>query len=451
MIGLIGPADSVDLAMSVAAAGGYSDEVIARVYEHVEEAAGIAADLDLVCNVLLFTGRLPYLYAKAMQDLTSELQYIPYSGADLFRCIAQVLQERAGALPLVSIDVIDPAILNICFTELGLPLPAHVGIPDDGELSSERVKQDLIEFHQGTVARHEADLVLTCLSEVHAELQSQGLDVRRIEHSRISVSDALLNARMSSKLHRSRSSQLAVALYQIDAQALARADVYDREAARLRVHQGLLELARKYGGRLSVQDGGSFSLATNRGVIESAASRHAAGHASLLDRPDFGMELEVGFGIGDTFATAETNAKEALHLSSLKPGVHIVFPDGRVLSPGDKVTSSLQLHESGAILDLAGALGIGPLSVRRLLDALVQVNRDAFTPQQLGDAYGVQVRSARRIVSALVRAGYAHEAGVWAHAGAGRPQTLYRVDMKLLADGLDGDSEQTLDPALIQG
>ena len=56
MIGVIGPADSVRLALEIARAEGI-DQVIARSYETVDQAPSLARELDPVCQVLLLTGR----------------------------------------------------------------------------------------------------------------------------------------------------------------------------------------------------------------------------------------------------------------------------------------------------------------------------------------------------------------------------------------------------------
>ncbi len=60
MIGVIGPRDSIDLARAVASEEGLGENVVTRAYDLVEEAPALARELDEICQVLLFTGRVPF-------------------------------------------------------------------------------------------------------------------------------------------------------------------------------------------------------------------------------------------------------------------------------------------------------------------------------------------------------------------------------------------------------
>jgi predicted ArsR family transcriptional regulator len=52
-----------------------------------------------------------------------------------------------------------------------------------------------------------------------------------------------------------------------------------------------------------------------------------------------------------------------------------------------------------------------------------------LTARQLGDAYGIEARSARRLLNSLTKAGFATERGKEASRGAGRPQTVFEVHL----------------------
>lgn len=441
MIGIIGPTDSVSLAMLVATEGGFADEIVPRWYEHADEATAIARELDSSCHVVLFTGQVPYMLTSNSDLVQAELQFISHSGADLYRCIARVLIDRQGVMPRASIDSIEESIVMSTFAEMELPAPtAHpLGSPEDDVVVEDI--GEVVAFHRASLASGRAEVVLTCLAEVYAVLKAEGVAVWRIEHTTVTVTEALQKARLSDQLIRSRSEQLALAVFQIDGSALRKLDVYEREVARLHVHRELLDMARKNGGRLTALEGGAFSIATSRGTVESAIERQKAGQASLLNSLALDVDVRAGIGIGSTFSQAESNAKQALGLAKAHSDTHVVFPDGRVHS-GDVEGGAgyLQLQDnSRAFLDLAHRLGIGALSTRRLIDALGRIGHDAITAQQLADAYGVQARSARRLLTALAKEGLAADVGVWSKPGAGRPQALFKVDVKaLIASATDG-------------
>lgn len=438
MIGLIGPSDSVAFAMAVATEGGYADQLVSRVYDHADQTIPLVRELNQTCQVILFTGQAPYSFVVNSGEFAGEIQFISHSGIDLYRCIVQVLMDHGGRMPTVSIDSIDEELVLSGFSEMGLPTPSvHPIITPDGEMGSDAIER-VVEFHRDAITSGRVETALTCLAEVNSRLVVEGLPVWRIEHTRATVAQALETARLSDQLIRSRGEQLAVALFQIDSQAQRKLDVYERELARLRVHRELLEIARKSGGRLEALEGGEFALTTTRGVIEAAISREAAGHASLLQPLKPESKVRVGVGIGASFSQAESNARHALGLSILHDESHVVFPDGRVYSSKKESTRpALRLDDDfGSFLKLSRRLGIGPLSTKRLIDALKRMGDQPFSAQQLAEAYGVQVRSSRRFITALISEGFAEEVGLWAKSGAGRPKSLYRVDTKALIDSL---------------
>ena len=82
MIGIIGPEDSVIRASSVAAGLGLGDAVLTRSYETWQSVPALATELDAVCGVLLFTGRVPYTIARKSPGIQASLDFIPHDGTE---------------------------------------------------------------------------------------------------------------------------------------------------------------------------------------------------------------------------------------------------------------------------------------------------------------------------------------------------------------------------------
>lgn len=444
MIGVIGPSDSVRLVLAVAAEEGRADEVIGRTYRRPDQAAEIAVELDGLCKVILFTGRVPYLHATTNTTLTAQTQFISHSGDDLYRAIAQILIDRQGVMPRVSVDTLDTETANAAFADLDLAAPVDVFAMVWDELGGDGVEpvrsvataKQITAQHRARFEAGEVDLCLTCLASTRELLRRSGVPVHRIDHTHLSVRDALHNAWLSAELVQSRATQLAVAIISALPADAVRLDSHGRERARLAVHHALLDQTKKLSGRLSSVDENTYVITTNRGAVESAILRAEARQSSLLNLPDLESTLTVGIGIGESYALAEDHARRALQLAELSRVPTVVYPDGAVKTAAGGVSSLRLLETTPAMLDLAERIGIGPLSIRRLIDALGQLDAASVTSSSLARAYGVQHRSARRLLTALAAAGLADEAGVSAGPGAGRPQTVYRVDIRAMLRSL---------------
>ena len=126
-------------------------------------------------------------------------------------------------------------------------------------------------------------------------------------------------------------------------------------------------------------------------------------------------------------------------MSELYGDLHIGLPDGEVLlATQNERSAGYRLRETREPnLRVAEQLGLGPLAFARLTRALRQVDVSSLTATDLARAYGIEPRSARRLMTSLLRAGIATRMGVQGGPGAGRPQTVYRVDVAKLIPAAD--------------
>ena len=117
--------------------------------------------------------------------------------------------------------------------------------------------------------------------------------------------------------------------------------------------------------------------------------------------------VRVGVGLGATLAAAEQNARHALTMGERDGQLHVAFHDGEILrARPDSSPTTYRLRETDpAALRVASEIGIGPLTLTRLTRALQQVDASAVTAAELARAYGIETRSARRLITALQRAG----------------------------------------------
>jgi len=436
MIGVIGPIDSVRAVQRVAEDIDFAGDLVARPYQRVIQTTELARELAGFCQVVLCTGRAPYALVADDPALTTEVQYISHSGADLYHCLARMLIDGSGTLPTVSVDTMESDLTRYAFAELGLPEPVPVDLVSSDEAGLAAVETR----HRELLESGEVDAVMTCLSHVHASLAADGLPAWRISHTRPTLADSLHRAHLTDQLVRSRSLELGVVLFELDEAGLRRLSTFERESTRLAVHQQLLKLAHKHSGRLNALYDRSFLMTVTRGVIEEAVQRAKDQQRSLLTESAAApVGMHVGAGTGTSYGFAESNARQALEFARQQAIPHVVFPGGQVIAASPQRRPEVRLQDTdGPVLQLASRLGIGPLSARRLMNALAQLGDEPITAQQLAHAYGVQARSARRLLASLADAGLAREVGLRAHPGAGRPQTVYRVDLAEVTAGLDG-------------
>lgn len=437
MIGVIGPTDSVGLTLSVAEEMGASDQVVGRPYRSIDEALGLARGLDAVCRVLLFTGRVPYAIGRASDQLEARLLYVPHSGADLFRALAHLLRDHHGALPRISLDTIEEAVVREAYADLGVEPPRHVlPLGTEGDPARVRTASDIAGFHLGLARAGEVEVCVTCVGEVDRELRAAGVPTLRISHTRVAIREALHQALLAARLSITESSQPAVVLVHAaslreEVAANVGPGAYDLQRQRLRMREAVLDLAERLQGRLAEVDEATIIVYTNRGAVERTVARATVGPGGPFDLTGLTGDVGVGAGLGATVAAAEEHARQALVLGERDGDIHLVYQDGGVVRiPRTGPSSSFQLRATDAgALRVARELGIGPLALASLTLALRKVDASAVTAAELARAYGIEARSARRLMTSLQRAGIATATGRQGGVGAGRPQTVYRIDV----------------------
>jgi len=139
----------------------------------------------------------------------------------------------------------------------------------------------------------------------------------------------------------------------------------------------------------------------------------------------FEDHVVVSFGIASSVVTAEVLARRATSFAAA--GAH------SILDGGDGSVTIVGAKEPGAPADRAlPQIDIGPLSFRRLVRALQQLDPGATSSSELATAYGVTDRSARRLLKRLASIGVAVAIDSSSDGSRGRPKTIYRVDIDRL-------------------
>jgi hypothetical protein len=436
VIGVIGPSDSVARAEIVAVEEGIREAVIPRAYATIAEAPTLARELDPLCQVIVFTGRYPHALTVADGTYQSALQFIPHSGADLYATIVRVLKGGDCRWPRTSVDTIDTESLHEAFDDVGLEAPRHVIAPGvDGAEFGARTASDLVAFHRERYDAGEVDLCLTCVGSVFDALQEIGTPTLRIPHTASVVREALRKARLTEQLAITEATQPAAVLVSMSG-ILAGDDhrPYESQRRRLRAREAVIDIAERLHGRLADFDAETSMIYASRGMVELAIARISDGHDGPFSLRRLPPEARIGIGLGRTVADAEEHARQALAIGRRDGALHVGFPDGDVLRIAASGPATYRLREThpGA-LRVAERLGIGPLALSRLTSALKSLDPSAVTASELARAYGIETRSARRLITSLQKAGIASRLGQQAGAGAGRPQTIYRIDIDKLA------------------
>jgi hypothetical protein len=427
MIGLVGPDESVQGVLDVAAQLGCELLLLPSVYQRIEEAPQAAQRIAPMVQHILFTGQMAYAMARATGDLAPPLDTVDHTTADFARALFITATRFGGTVPEISVDLFDPRVLDETCADLGLPTPrlTRVVSSDPDELrNQESLVQSITEFHRKAWADGRSRACLTTFYQAARSLSDLGVPTVRVAHTRSSIRRALQRAQAAIDLGRAQRTQLVIGLLRINQSQLAKANraYLDADVERL------AELLR---GSCARRDNHTLVVHTTLGTLRDVLDAH--GIRTLIEL--IGGRGVIGFGTGIMATGAEENAELALKLADerrTEPALFLVMADGTVreLVAG----SALPMRETRPeLLALSQRLNLGVHSLHRLAAVLANFDTEQIGARDLAIAYGVSTRTARRVLTSLQEQGIAVQSGSGQGPGAGRPQKLYRVDMRKLA------------------
>jgi hypothetical protein len=408
-IGVVGPADLVDLVTSVASRATTS-RLVPLIYAHEDDSNDLLAAGQDEVDGILFTGVVPYVRANVAGVLRRPAEHVSYDGATLLRALVEQLRLGHDVTAL-SIDTLTKAQVIDTMTEARLPtdgihvLAYRVGLTSD----------EIVAFHRNAYDVGHTKVAITCLGSAFHQLSGEMYTVR-LAPSRHSILAALRHLEQTvSGLH-TGDARVAIGIVDLDGET---DEALSREVAAL-------------GGMLAqVEDG--YLIVSTRGAL--AMLTDSFEHWPLLQQLHSRHErVHIGFGIGRTAADAETQARFALGRSRAAGdavAAVAVGDNGDVIirTPIETVEPSHTFAaESLTVLGLRAGMSRETLLRLRVLVADSQDGR-GVSSSRVAEHLGVEQRTARKILKRLERAGVAHPM-VGQHDGSnGRPPTIYRLHL----------------------
>ena len=101
---VVGPADSVKLISSVIMTNPGPLSPLPIIYQTAAEVPAIIKKYDDQVDMWLFSGKVPYAYAKQADCTQSPLYYIPHVGSSLYRVLVQIAHIQKMPIERISFD-----------------------------------------------------------------------------------------------------------------------------------------------------------------------------------------------------------------------------------------------------------------------------------------------------------------------------------------------------------
>ncbi|MCM3569395.1 hypothetical protein [Neobacillus mesonae] len=400
--------------------------LIPFIYKKPEEVVD-HLDQAFYCDVMLFSGLLPYYFAHAQSSLDAYKKpclYMPINEYMLTISLFQLLYHEGVPLERISIDLPDRSILLQCLNDLNLN-PEHVSIIDyplifNKELSHFSTSK-IVTHHEKLYLEEKVDITLTSIHAVYDALKARGIPCRKMVDPKKNIVESIEEAVVQAKIYQAKQSQMAVGYILLESENLT--DNLIQEV--IAYFDAEFECSAQY------LDDGLFIFYSTRGKVEKATH-----HFQLFPRQHFlKKKLKLGIGLGLTSKEAKRNAKVALSRTEKYASQNIAFivtDNETIIGPlGEKENKEYRLNSyDKKVQELAKKVGISVAKFNQFASFVNSLPMNQFTTEDLAENFAVTRRSAERLLKKLIDQHLVVKIGEEQLYEHGRPRSIYTFQLK---------------------
>ncbi|MFB5087826.1 ArsR family transcriptional regulator [Psychrobacillus sp. PGGUH221] len=396
------------------------DEIVEKLTMHMK-------DVDM----WLFSGQIPYGFAKKWAGISQPMFYVPSSGSSLYKTLLHISYNQKIPFDQISFDTFHPSELERVFLE--------------SEIASRPLylKHYEEEIHTDEVVRYHYELwksgktmaAVTCLKNAQHELNRLGVPAFRVLPAQSAVVSTLALIRQTHETLHFKETQIAVQMIEFDSFSSLTKDTFSTDEIykiEIKMTEKLLEYTKKINGSLKSAGPGRYVIFTTHGILREMTK-------DFTMVPDYAIlqlkghdAVTCGIGIGQTAYEAEINAGNALlHSKEFGKGsTMVVFDDKTIVGPLGQHEQIKYGFASEHLQLLSEQTSLSVATLSKLESILRKTGKTEINAHDLAQHMRIMPRSARRILTELESKGLAQVIGEDNPHPRGRPRKIYQIILK---------------------
>ncbi|MFB1083066.1 hypothetical protein [Jeotgalibacillus sp. JSM ZJ347] len=386
------------------------------LYESPDEAESIIRSVEEKMDVWLFSGIIPYFYARsAVKQKKLLYTFAPFTEIMVALSLFKLFYQEGITMSRVSLDLPDQRTIHGVLKQLGADHEVKF-IKDYAWIYKELSEQKTLDldafvnYHRSLYESGETLIALTSIHAVYDQLLSLGVPARYMIQAESATLEGIEKAIQIGRLEQEKKSQVAV--IKVDGSYKAINDPF----------------IRLLNGTVTQQDD-SWNLYSTRGAVEENFDAE-----QLLGAGDIPV---IGIGFGQTLRRAELHAHDALQYAKKHqhsgPAVYLLNDKDVLLDWNAEHKVQIKVKsDSVDVLRIAEEIDLAAKAVHLFLSFIIDGDAPAFTANDFAAYTGKSRRSAERMIKKFVEFQYIQHAGTERPYDQGRPRAVYRATEKLL-------------------
>lgn len=405
-------------------------------YTNDNEIINLIKEASINSELILFTGPIPYYAARKVLDINLPMIYVSYSGTAFYKVLFSFFETKGWIKENninFSIDTIQKDEIEEVMGELNIQEYKVNALEYEDYIAADKI----VDFHYKLYKEKKICFSVTCVTSAYDRLKALGVPVYRIVPTLNSIREALKLASLQAESINSKKAQLCVGALKIPNWSSIgnySPSEYAQQRMRLTLSEIFIDFCENIKASMKFVNEDEYVFYATRGSIENITENYK--YIPIIDEINKKLPFTVciGLGYGYNGSNAEKNSQEALKyaLSYNKNSCYVVMEDGKVVGPLEE-GKNLQFYaksQDEELLKIAEKSGVSIITLNKIAALMNNLNKDTITANEIAENLNITLRSARRILSALVEAGLAESVGEEQPSGRGRPRQIFKINYK---------------------
>ncbi|MGG0670255.1 hypothetical protein [Sporosarcina koreensis] len=384
-------------------------ELIPYEYASPKDAGNLVQTI-IPCDVILFSGSLPFAYAKsAINNIAIPTLYLKQDERAVAVTLLYLSTKFKYNLNRISIDVREKIHLDHIVNDVN----GEIQFPYVYTLKEQDNIQNIVAYHEQLIFEQKTDAAITSVHAVHEELIKTGIPVYKMIDPESALLDTIEEAKQKAILHKSTASQIAIGKIK------GTQPNYILEPFVTKIAD-FMQAAWS-------ENVGHYDLFTTTGIVENIVKDKA--FLRLIQKMP--RDIKLAFGTGENLQDATENAKSALDFAAKYPGrsLYLLDADKKLHGPYPVSTDAVQMKvDEPSLVEVATNTKLSPANISKLIQFGQSRQAKQFTANDLSLYLNVSRRTAERILKKLMEFQYVKIVGEEMAYKQGRPRALYELN-----------------------
>jgi predicted transcriptional regulator len=434
-VGILGPKDIVEHTHNVLESKNEEKVVfVDLIYDNYKDTLSILEVYQAKLDVILFTGKVPYVYSKANTKQVIPWAYCPREVSSLMGTMLEVSLINRKNIERLSIDTYQHEVVEEALVFVGLEDHRHEIQVADQRLLDEEYEKHIVNFHTQNYYLKHSTFCITCLSNVYKRLKDKRIPCIRSKLTNRVILTAFSHLKLIYLIKENQNSQIvaiSIAVDNLSLYSVVEQDEYQYMLNKMKIAELIYKFAAKIEAAVTETSNKEFLLFTTRKMLEIETDNFNKFELIQNVEDHTFYTISVGIGYGATANKAKFNAVQGMN-ASIKSGGNfacVAFSENHIQKIIRKPLSTQGSEKIDKILDeISSKTGVSSKILYKIHSESKKNGMDTFTVTELAKSCDINYRTLSRIIQKLEKHGYCNIVGERIVNDKGRPSRILKLN-----------------------